>query len=264
MAEKIFSVGFLSGCLIWIPICAWVYTFISWMIQGEIDVLLGLVGVIAGLGLGMLALHPPRADLPPYIFLATVAMMLLFPTARAIHHRQMTSKLEMESMERAYSQLSFRPDNVGAKFRIANALYKKGAHQIAMAVAEEALRHVPKKLFEEEERTLAGWKRAAGAAPAQQKRITCAMCGKSNEAYQIFCQGCGAQILLDYAKGTWIHPSAARKILAGWFGSISILAIIPFLVLNVRSPDRYVLIGLTVLINGVLLWFAFGMKSESP
>lgn len=263
MAEKIFSVGFLSGCLIWIPICAWVYTFISWMIQGEIDFLLGLAGIGAGFGLGMFALHPPRPDLPPYILLATVAMMVLFPTARSIHHRQMASKLEIESMKRAYSQLSFRPDNVGAKFRIAHALYKKGAHQVAMAVAEEALRNMPKKLFEEEERTLAQWKRAAGNSP-EAKRISCVSCGKSNDAHCIFCQGCGAPILLDYARGTWINPGAARKIFAGWLVSISLLAVIPFLLLNVRSPDRYVLVGLTVLINGALLWFAFALKPETP
>jgi hypothetical protein len=216
----------LTGCFTWLAVAVMVVSLINWMIMGEIDVGSGVIGISAAMVLGFLSLNPPEPMLSPILMIAALATLVLAPLTRIMMNRSALSSLEVEAIGRAYEMLATKPDNFGAKIRLARSLYNKGIQAHAIAIAENALSTVPERLFPEEHRMLAQWRNQAHELESP-VRIRCIECGVPNFPGTVFCSSCGAPFLLDYAQGKWIKSSTVKRVVAGWAVALMALVGIP-------------------------------------
>lgn len=247
-----------SGCIVWIPISIWVLTLVGWMITAEVEVGQGLLGIAAAMVLGFFTLQPPHPEMAPLFALAAFATIFLAPVSRLVVHRSLTNQLEVEAIERAYELLSEKPENTGAKVKLARAAYGKGIRLHAIAIADAALKGQNERLFQEELRILSQWK-AAEPGPPTPERIRCIECGIPNFPGAVFCDRCGAPFLLDYAKGRFVKSTVVRRVLAGWLVAVAALVGIPTAAVTL-TPALAATVIVLLLVGGA--WVLMGAFRE--
>ncbi len=252
--------SFASGCLVWVPVAVMVISLVNWMIMSDIDVGSGLIGITVSLLIGFFAINPPDPLLPPLFFIAAVAMLVLAPVTRIAVNRSALSALEVEAIGRAYELLAAKPDNFGAKLRLARSLYNKGIRAHALAIADEALADVPERMFPEEHRMLNQWKESEAGHDAQ-VRIRCFECGIPNYPGTVFCTKCGAPYLLDFAQGRWVKSSTVRRVIAGWLAAMLALVGIP--TAAVSLPPVVSIVVILVLVAAGLFMLTSGFRETS-
>ena len=253
----------LAGCFIWVPIGIWVLSLVHWAVQGDVDVLSALFGILVGIGLGMTALLAREPYMAPLILTAVVLTRGAFPAVRASLNKRALDKIDVEAIERAYAVLERTPTNAPAKFKLARTIYNKGMPGQALALAEAAIHQMPEAIFPEENRILKGW-RHYRMDPSQMASLSCLECGLANQPGTTHCQRCGARYLLHHARGTWVGRGLAKKFIAAWTSIILALVGIPF-VAGTFPPGVAitVIIGLMSLAVFVLLT-SFGTGKVKP
>ncbi|MEA2552486.1 MAG: hypothetical protein QOJ65_662 [Fimbriimonadaceae bacterium] len=248
----------IGGCITWAFLALWIVSMIHWMVQGEIDAGYGIIGVFLGFGLGILAINPPEGSefLTPVVMFAVVITVVLFVPLRSAINRHELVSIDMEAISRAYGQLEERPNNVGAKFKIAKLVYNRGLHGHAIKLADDALKGMPSDFFGEEHKLVDMWKRQ-GHDSASFRALPCVECGNSNPPGEIYCKKCGAKFLLDQAKGKWLGRAMVRKLMAGWVAMLGVSVGIPLCATALPPAAAMVaILGLAVLIV-ILLYSAF-------
>ncbi len=227
-AERVASnpLGFMSGCLVWIPVSIWVLSMVWWTIQGDVETGFGLLSIGVGITLGVLTVAPPVPSLSPLLFLLVVLTVIMFPFVRAQLTKHALAQIDIEEVESAYSQLQQRPDNLGAAMKLARVLHTRGMVGPAIAVAENALSGANPGLFREELRMVSVWKNHLRSSDPIQP-LPCLRCGNENAPGTCFCASCGAPYLLDHAKGKWVGSGTATRLIASWLAAVLILAGIP-------------------------------------
>ncbi len=256
------NIGLAAGCLIWIPISIGLVAMIGWMIQGEVDVAFGIICVIVLMTMGGLALVAPNQKMAPYLLIAALSLVVLFPMVRSHKEKLELAKIDLDQLEKAYDELKMNRLNVGARFRIAKLLHARGIVDQAIVLAEESLKNVPRGVFEEEAQALKKWKRHPVPQPVP--GVNCLMCGHKNKAGTTFCQNCNGPVLLYYAKGQWIHPNLLKRVLLIWMALIVPLLGIP-ISRELLDPNKSVIISVFLLgISAVLVVIAvMGFKDAN-
>ncbi len=223
--------------------------------MGEIDLISGVFGIWAVIGLGYITFKPPRPELSPLAFGLVVVSLISYPFIRSAMERRELRSIDVESVQKAYESLSLRPNNPLAKFKLARLIYGMGFPGHAVTIAEDALAYLPEHMFLEEHKLLKRWKPLV-TKPDSYRPIPCVECGTPNAPGLIHCQSCGAPFLLDRLKGKFLPSALGRRLVAAWvamvFGLLGIPAattLAPMLGLAVIS----VLIGAVV----VTLFLAF-------
>ncbi|GMU30139.1 MAG: hypothetical protein AMXMBFR19_04770 [Chthonomonadaceae bacterium] len=245
------------GCAIWVPLAVWIISLVHWMVTAEIDFVQGLVGIVVAGALGFLTVNPPHPSLPPLFVLAAVATIALAPVVRVAINRSEMGSIEVEAIDRAYEQLAHKPDNLGAKFRLAKALYNKGIRAHAIEIAREALQGAPERLFTEELRMLEKWQEAERREPTA-RRIRCVECGIPNFPGSMYCTTCGAPYLLDYAQGRWVKAGLVRRVTWAWLAAMFAVVGIPTAALTLPLVAAVITIGLLL---ALAIWtFLSAMK----
>lgn len=247
---------FFGGCVVWIPVAIWVVSLVHWMIQGDLDVLFGLPGVVAAVALGALTLNPPSPALSPVFFSVAVLGVVLFPSLRAALDRRALALIDNDSLASAHAALKEKPDNVGARLRIARIVARKGLPGHAAAIAHEALRGLPETHFTSELREAAIWQ-AQGGYPDASRPIACAQCGEANAPGDLYCRRCRAPFLLDWALGKWGGGQTARKLIAVWVASIFAMAGVPSAAAALPPVPAGIAIVVLFALVGWVLWLAF-------
>lgn len=248
----------VAGCLTWAFLIIWILSLLHWTIQGDIDTGFGLIGILIGVGLGVLVLNPPQGNeyiAPLIMFAVIISVALYIPMRNVISHHELVA-IDMDAIDRAYKQLEERPNNVGARFKIAKLAYSRGLHGHAITLADEALKNMPADFFGEEHKIVEGWKRQGHPAAAF-RALPCVECGSSNPPGELYCKKCGAKFLLDQAKGRWIGRAMIRKLFAGWVALLGIFVGIPTSVAALPPEAAIVaIVGLCLLV-GTTLYAAF-------
>lgn len=248
--------AFISALIVWIPVAIWVISLINWMITAEIDTISGLFGICLALLVGFFAVSPPHPSLAPVFVLVAIVTVAVAPVTRAAMNKAALQSIEVEAIERAYEMLSTKPDNFGAKIRLARALWAKGIRSHAVAIADGALRNAPEQMFAEEHRMLRQWRQAEDDAPGVQ-RIRCIECGVPNVPGGMFCSRCGAPFLLDYAQGKFMKSGVIQRVTAGWIAAVAALVAIPSVAVAFSPIVSIIVIPLLVFVGGYLLYAAF-------
>lgn len=91
----------IFGCTAWVPLLLWISALVQWIIANEIELLSGLLGIGAGLGLGIVAMSPPIPALQPLAFLTIWGTVALFPFVRAGLNQRELRGVDLHAMERA-------------------------------------------------------------------------------------------------------------------------------------------------------------------
>ena len=254
----------IFGCITWAFLIVWILSMVHWTIQAEIDTGFGIIAIIFGIGLGFLVFNPPAGNdfISPLVTLTVVASVILFIPLRSLINRHELVAIDMDAIDRAYRQLEERPNNVGARFKIAKLIYQRGLHGHAIKLADDALQNMPQDFFAEEHKMVDMWKRAGHDADTF-KALSCVECGAHNPPGELYCKGCGAKFLLDQAKGKWIGRAMVRKLMAVWVAMLGVFVGIP--VSAVALPPAFAAIaicGLAILVV-VTLYSAF-LGGRSP
>lgn len=253
----------VAGCITWIFVVVWIMAMLHWTIQGDIDPPYGILGIVIGLGLGILSISPPAGKdfLTPVAMFAVVGSVALFVPLRTLLNRNELVSIDVDAIERAYEQLEERPNNVGARFKIAKLAYRRGLQGHAIKVAEDALKGMPQDFFTEEHKLVEMWKRQS-TDDVSFKPIPCVECSTNNPAGELYCKGCGAKFLLDQAKGKWIGRALARKLIAGWVALLGVFVGIPLTASTLPPGAALVaILGLALLVLTTLYSAFIGSKT---
>lgn len=250
-----------SAIVVWLPVSIWVVSLIHWMIQGDIDVILGLAGSIIGLGLGMLTVKPPNPTYSPIFLTAILAVMVLYPFLLKLMNERAHSAIDVELVRRAYEMLDENPNNFGARWRLAQQLYNRGVYGHALQIAEDLLANADPDIFQDEIKVLNRWREQIH--PDEVRPLPCLECGWMNEPGQIYCQRCHSKFLLDYAKGKWLGYRAIRRLISVWIAAVSGLVGIPTALAALEPKQSLVVIPLLMIVSILIIWRAFAQQNEA-
>jgi hypothetical protein len=250
------------GCAAIVPVVVWTISVVHWMIMGEMDFLFGVTAILCSMLLGMVALWPAEPIYAPMALAGLVALMVVFPIVRRQLDRRALVMIDVEQIEGAYAMLAEKPDNASAMFRLAERLYERGLVGHAIGIGEKALQNMPQSLFPQENRAIQLWKRAA-AGP--HRPLPCLECGRHNGTDSTHCEGCGAPYLAAYARGKWLGPKLAMRLVAAWVAAMVALVGIPVVATSIADPVMaFALVALQTALAAGLLWKAFVYKGDTP
>lgn len=188
---------------------------INWMIMGDVEVGAGVFAILTGLGLGWVTIAPPEPYLSIVCFVGVMSMVIFYPVVRANLTKRAMVKIDLEHLERLHEQVRMNPNNVAAKFKIADMLFQRGFVSHGMALGENLAEKMPKDLYPEENRTLKNW-REATRGRLSSRPLPCPKCGTYNPPGDFRCVSCGEEYLLELAQGNWLRGFWGMKLLAGW------------------------------------------------
>ncbi|MHB8636256.1 MAG: hypothetical protein ACYC96_07265 [Fimbriimonadaceae bacterium] len=234
--------AFFAGCFVWIFLAIWIYSLVVWAIQGDLEFPIAVVGCGIALALGYLTMNPPRPEFAPWIAIATAAPVLSYPFLSNASRKRALVQIDVEEVERAYDALGQQPQNPALKFRLAKALFNRGMVHAALAIAEPALKELPRRHYMDENRMIVGWRsHAVGKPPAS---YGCLQCGFHNRPGTVFCQGCGGRLFLPHAEGRWVGKATMQKVLVVWFSLMLLVFGIPAATMALQPVAALVVIVL--------------------
>ncbi len=230
LRERMFSepISFLFGCLIWIPLAIWIISLVRWMVSGDVDMILGFLGIGMAILLGYIAINPPAPLVSILAFVAVLGTVVMFPFVRIAMDKRSLKAMDVEDLERAYYALKLRPDNVAARFKIARLLYDMGYPGHALRIAESCIATMPQAFFFEEHRLIMRW-RTTPTSPRAFDPLPCLDCNHANPPGDVNCASCGAPFLLDRAKGKVMPGSLGKRLMAAWIVMVAVLAGLPLI-----------------------------------
>lgn len=242
------------GCMVWVPVAAWVVTMIHYMIGDEIDVITGILCILVGLILGAYTMMSKDPVTRPYFVLAALSMLIIFPWFRGMMEKRELRNIEIEAIERAYENLGKYPTHLGAKIRIARGLYQRGFTREAITLAEKALENTPKRLAEDEHRQLREWK--MDVPPFEPLRwMNCPHCSCNNAPSEFFCAHCGRPLWEAVAKQTAFSSESLNLLLLLWLAGIVGLVGIPLASAYVSPQLKVVaVVGILIAVAAIALF----------
>jgi hypothetical protein len=241
----------LLGCTVWFPVIVWVYMLLGGAISGDVDPIVAFVGItLCFVAAGWLMVHPTH----PYaiwLIIGIYSVLITMPAMRRFHHKRQLDQLEIEQIENAYDTLSLRPGATHPRFRIAAAIFRKGAPEHAIGLGEFAIEGMAKHLVGEEIRQIRSWQ--ALTRPRAGITIPCAQCGFQNPPGDCYCDRCRAPYLLYYAKGHVMSPATTKRLTAIWLASMTGILGIPMAAASLTAPiSGAVVIGILAVAGGVV------------
>src|SRR5438045_8639307 len=97
--------SFGLGCLTWVPLAIWILAMVRWMVAGDIDVVLGIVGIFVAVTLGYVSINLPSPHYSLYAFCCAAVTVVIFPfVSKGMKFRSLRS-LDVESTGRAYADM---------------------------------------------------------------------------------------------------------------------------------------------------------------
>ncbi|MFN3682415.1 MAG: zinc ribbon domain-containing protein [Fimbriimonadaceae bacterium] len=249
-----FSV-FGIGLFVLFPMAVWVVGLIHWMIMGEIDTVNGLIGIAVGIAVGLVAIFNPDPRLTPFVVLVLFATIASAPVYLKVRNDRELVRIDVETMEDCLEALRQKPENIGARWRLAKTLYNRGFRGQALAIGEESIGQLQGSGFQEERGILQQWRRKVH--PEEIAPLSCLECGYRNRPGAVFCEQCGANHLIHHVQGRWIGPELAQRLVAAWAAASAALVGIPALALFLPPPVAAAGIALVLAGGTWLVWKAF-------
>ncbi len=249
-----FSV-FGLGLFVLFPMAVWVVGLIHWMIMGEIDTVNGLIGIAVGIAVGLVAIWNPDPRLTPFLVLVLIATIASAPIYLKVRNDRELVKIDVETMEDCLEALRQKPENIGARWRLAKTLFNRGFRGQALAIGEESIGQLQGSGFQEERGLLQQWRRKVH--PYEISPLACLECGHKNRPGAVFCEQCGASHLIHHVQGRWIGPDLAQRLVAAWAAASAALVGVP--ALGLLLPPGLAALGIVLLLAGasLLVWRAF-------
>lgn len=250
-----------------LPIYMWcVIRVVWWMFEGEIDVLPGIVSVVM-LIVGLCFASGTANDFARWAcVVCSISLVVMFPFASHYLDRFDLREINAEQVDRAFLELSLRPDNFSAWFKLSQGLFDMGYHGHAIALAEQTIARIPtesdpmqnrsmRDLFRSEEAMIRQW-RSIATDPRRHRPVPCPKCGAMNQPGTVNCIKCGIPYLLLLSRRIGTRSGAFTRLVIGW---AIISAIIPLAAYwGVSAPNSTAgMLGFVAgfgVLAGVLYW----------
>lgn len=254
--------GAFAGCLVWIPIAVWIISIVHWLVGGEIEAPFAMLSLIVALGLGMVAVNPPTPTLSPLILAATVCTVVLFPMVRSALNRHALAAIDVEQMERVFENFQQHPNSPSIAVRLAELLFIRGLKANALAIGEDAIKHLPQSVFRAEHQMVATWRLLVpqGETP----RTHCPHCGYNNPPTVFSCLRCHRPYVIDLARGKWLGRISAEKLIVIWMVLIMAFVGIPAATQFARVNSGLALFAIIAqLVVGLVILIAAFLRGSS-
>jgi hypothetical protein len=243
------------NCLVaffaWLMAAGWIYTLITMLVEGDIDLIEFILGVGITFWLGYTAINPFYHPSAPYVsFAALGAVTLFMPIIRGYHHRKAHASIDAEQVERACLAIEFDPKNWGAEIDLARMCYKYKWLQPAVIHLERAVQMAPLYTYAES-RTLKDWKRELARVKSPHT-LVCMACGTRNTPERIRCHECGRLLLALLIGGKWVPEGMAGKILRIWLIVVALAIAGPWLAVALPSAIAMPVV-ITLFLLGTLM-----------
>lgn len=219
-------ISFGLGFLILIPVLLW-SVYLAWgMISLDIDMVVGILGLVAATMVGVAAMAPASHRFVGLTFFLAYGSFIVLPIAKYFQGKMEQKDFEVETLEKAYAQLGMQPANSAAKFRIARFLFEHGEVDAAAAIGNAVIDNLSPRHFPDEHRMLRDWRHFMSAEPPTS--YTCCRCGAKNRPGDLFCQNCAAPFFLEEFRHGANGPDLSKKVMSVWMAIVLIGLGIPF------------------------------------
>lgn len=253
---------FFLGCLVWLPVTAWVISLVHWSISGDVDTWVGVIGCVVAVLLGLATTRPPEPWMSPLFFFAVAGTIIAYPIVRDGIRQRAHLAMDLQDMHEAHMALQLRPDNVSAATKYCGLLVNKNYPMFGIAILERTLEGKTSTLFQQEFRQLAAYK--AVRYPASfNLPVRCPQCSTPNAPGWISCEACGAAFLVETLSGTLLGSRNARKVVLAWCAGVLTVVGLPFIAaapvhIGIRLPLMVVIVGAAVFL--ILSAFVHSVK----
>lgn len=186
--------GFLVGFFIAIPLAIWSVVMLWEVIADKIDWTSGILGIVLGLSLGVINLVANKPWVSMSCFITAFLLSPLYFLTRYVVEQLSMKRFDNERLLNAHDTLKLRPDNMMAKFKIAEILWDSGYRGHAYGYAANLLPNMPHTHYANEHHTVKKWYGQIGnedLAP-----MKCKACGHMNPPGDIYCERCKTEYLL--------------------------------------------------------------------
>lgn len=224
------------------------------MVEGEIDLIEGVIALGVTLWLGMNAMIPmfPHATLVSLISLGAGA--LLMPWLRSLANQRAHAKIDSEQVRNACKAVEFDPDNWGARIELARHCYRHGLLPSAVAHLSYAVQTAPLHTYNEK-RTLKNWEAELGQVKRKENVIICLGCGSHQPVDAIRCSECERYLLPMLVGGRWMPEGLPGKILRVWVIAAAAAGGILYAVQALPPDSSFpIVLGALVVSAVALLW----------
>lgn len=243
--------AFMFGCVIWIPIACGIYMMVSWALSGELDWWEGILGVGLLIYLGFVGVNPPADWVSPIAFGVVVLIAIGLPGYRLFSDRKQLRQIDIDNLARDYEVLARQPNDPLRMMKMARDLADLGYFASAAAIGKRALAGFVKGAVTSEPGEIRAWE--SRIPPGTSPSLSCPKCSTQPPLEDIYCPGCGAQYLLDYAQGKWISKGATKNLLVAIAIAAMLFVAIPALAL--AGPLTAIIgIPLLLVLGGLVFW----------
>lgn len=208
----------------WIAGGTWVVFSVWRMAEARLDVLSGLLAIVAAIVLAGTTLWQPEMSW----LICSVMLMISFgvPAASSVLNRRDHALIDADVARKCIDALAYNASNAGARAKLANLC--RQAELVAPAVAhlDYALKVAP-QFFTTEKITLKSWQRDldTGYYP---RDLVCPRCRTSNEPDDLFCRRCGSSMLYLILAGAWLPQGVTFKLAKAWMIALAVGIAAPF------------------------------------
>lgn len=164
-------------------------------------------------------------------YLAVAGVLTLFvalPVLERVLDKIDAKAMEGEQISICYQQIRMNPQNAMAAFRLAKILWDRGDKEVGVAIAQQALPHLPAGAFREEHKMYHFW--LSKVDITNLREIHCAACGASVPPSALICPRCLGSVHLDRARSSSVlYNRRTQKIITIWSSLLLVLFLIPMM-----------------------------------
>lgn len=217
LVSLLFLLPIFTGCTL---------VVLKWTISGDIDALAGIFAMLVLVGTMFVSLATKNQVMQGVAVVGAISLIAMFPFAANYLDRHDLREINAEHIDKTILELSIRPDNFPAWFKLAESLFTAGYHGHAIALAEQTLARIPnnmdpfhnrsmRDLYRSEEIMVKKWRRDA-TNPKRHRPIACPKCGQQNQPGTINCIKCETPYLLLLSRNVGTRTGAFAKLVIGW------------------------------------------------
>lgn len=238
---------------------------VRYMIDGELDIVPGFGGIGVIVLMMVIAIWQPVPIASGAVFVILLSLMAFFPYALSQLERIEMQEIDTDALDAAYRNVHDRPDNVVARFRLAQALHDHGLPGHAILLAESTLDTIStvidpvqnrssRYLYRSEEQSAKQWRRELRDDRVFSS-LKCPSCGHLNPPTAIACEQCQKPYLLELARKLKPRARFLGKLVVAW-AAIALFLVAAALLGNSLSGVMAMLSILLALgcVGGLIYW----------
>lgn len=261
----------LIGIGISLPAAIWVLAMVRWMIDGDLPVIVGLIGIGLAIGVISLTVWAPSPWVAGAVFVVLLASLATFSFAQSLLEQRAHRQFDIQALENAYRSFGERPDNLAAHLEIARAAHDHGLLGNAIAISQNALSHLGteidpvrnasmRDLFRNDDQDLKEWIRETGGKNVMHP-IKCPRCHCMNPPHAIVCVACQAPYLLDLAREQNVQSKVIARICVAWMVTAGMI-IVSAAAGNALPAQNAFAVSVSAFVVGAIILFL--MHREKP